>query len=70
MNAPESRDDDQHGIAEDMAVEHLPLGKALGRAVITYCLRISSRNEFLVRKAVVAKAESAIAINGSTRCQK
>ena len=42
----------------------------LARAVITYCFLISSRNEFLVRKVVVAKADSDMAIIGSTRCQK
>ncbi len=40
------------------------------RAVITYCLRISSRNEFLVSIVVVVKAPSAIANSGSVRCQK
>ena len=39
-------------------------------AVITYCLRISSRNEFLVSSVMVAKAPSAIAISGNVRCQK
>jgi hypothetical protein len=31
MNAlGKARDDDQHGIAKDVAVEHAPLGEALG----------------------------------------
>ena len=37
---------------------------------MTYCLPISSRNEFLVSMVVVANAPSAIAASGSTRCQK
>ena len=28
--AGKAADDDQHGVAEDMAVEHAPLGQALG----------------------------------------
>ncbi len=40
------------------------------RAVSTYCLRISSRKEFLVRSVEVAKAPSAIAIIGSAMCQR
>ncbi len=39
------------------------------RAVTTYCLRISSRNEFLVRSVIVAKAPSAIDTIGSVMCQ-
>ena len=42
----------------------------LARAVVTYCLRISSRKEFLVSSVVVAKAERDSAINGRVRCQK
>src|ERR1700676_1369945 len=42
----------------------------LARAVITYCLRISSRNEFLVSNVMVAKAPSAIEISGRVMCQK
>ena len=42
----------------------------LARAVSTYCLRISSRNEFLVSSDIVAKAASAIEISGKVRCQK
>ena len=42
----------------------------LARAVSTYCLRISSRNEFLVSSVMVAKADSAIEMIGSVRCQK
>src|SRR3977135_179326 len=37
---------------------------------MTYCLRISSRNEFLVSSVMVAKAPSAIEISGSVMCQK
>ena len=53
-----------------MPVQHLCSVSPLARAVITYCFLISSRNEFLVRKVVVAKADSAMAISGSTMCQK
>jgi hypothetical protein len=40
------------------------------RAVSTYCLRISSRNEFLVRKVEVANEPSTSADTGSTMCQR
>ena len=40
------------------------------RAVITYCLRISSKNEFFVSSVRVAKAEIVEASTGSDMCQK
>ena len=40
------------------------------RAVSTYCLRISSRNEFLVNSVDVAKAPSDMAVTGSAMCHR
>ena len=40
------------------------------RAVMTYCLLISSRNEFFVRNVRVAKPPIVSATMGRTRCQK
>jgi hypothetical protein len=40
------------------------------RAVITYCLRISSRTEFFVRMVITAKPPITIALTGSAMCQK
>jgi hypothetical protein len=42
----------------------------LARAVITYCLPISSRIEFLVSIVRLANAPITIAAIGSTMCQK
>ena len=42
----------------------------LARAVSTYCLRISSSTEFLVRIVITAKPPSTIAVTGSAMCQK
>ena len=44
--------------------------KPLARAVSTYCLRISSRNEFLVNTVVTAKLPSTMAMMGSVMCQR
>ena len=44
--------------------------KPLARAVVTYCLRISSKNAFLVNMVVTAKLPSTIAITGSVMCHK
>ena len=42
----------------------------LARAVSTYCLRISSRNEFLVSMAVTAKLPNTMAVTGSAMCHR
>ena len=42
----------------------------LARAVITYCLRISSSTEFLVRMVMTAKPPITMAVIGSVMCQK
>ena len=42
----------------------------LARAVITYCLRISSSTEFLVRMVITAKPPITIALMGSVMCQR
>ncbi len=44
--------------------------RPLARAVITYCLRISSRNAFLVSMAVTAKLPSTMAVTGRVMCQR
>ena len=44
--------------------------KPLARAVSTYCLRISSRNEFFVSTAVTAKLPSTMAMMGSVMCHR
>ena len=44
--------------------------RPLARAVVTYCLEISSRKEFLVSSVAVAKAPSAIAKMGSAMCHR
>jgi hypothetical protein len=67
--AGEAGDDDQHRVAEHMAIQHLRSVSPLARAVITYCLRISSRNEFLV-SSVRWRRPHRQAISGSARCQK
>ena len=41
----------------------------LARAVTTYCLRISSRKQFLVRMVSPAKPLATSATVGSTMCQ-
>jgi hypothetical protein len=52
--------------AEDVIKAEQPLA----RAVSTYCLRISSRKQFLVKIVSIAKAPIPMAISGSVRCQK
>ncbi|MNY31381.1 hypothetical protein D3C86_1655430 [compost metagenome] len=44
--------------------------RPLARAVSTYCLRISSRNAFLVSMVMTAKLPTTDAVIGSTRCQR
>ena len=41
----------------------------LARAVTVYCLRISSRKQFLVSMVRLAKPPATMAIVGSTMCQ-
>ena len=45
-------------------------GRPLARAVSTYCLRISSRKEFLVSMAVTAKLPNTMAVTGSAMCHR
>jgi hypothetical protein len=68
--AGKAGDHQQHGVAEDVAVEHLPFGAALGARGQHVLLANSSRNEFLVSSVMVAKAPSAIDTSGSVMCQK
>ena len=44
--------------------------KPLARAVSTYCLRISSRNAFLVNMVMTAKEPSTLAVTGKAMCHK
>ena len=49
-------DDDQHGVAKHVSVQHAPFRQSLGAGGEYDCLLISSRNEFLVSMVSVAKA--------------
>ena len=62
--------DQQHRVAEDVAVEHAALVRPLARAVSTYCLLISSRKQFLVSIVSVAKPPITSAVIGRAMCQK
>ena len=48
----------------------LMLLSPLALAVRTYCLRISSRNAFLVSMAVTAKLPNTMAMTGSVMCHR
>ena len=67
--AGKAGDDDQHGVAEDMAIEHAPFGQALGTRRQHILLADLLEEGVLGQHGSVAKPPITMAMTGSAMCQ-